>query len=136
MSISYFEFDGQEYYPGTKVRMKDRVMGGTFIATFKERICHHNQEDELRFYGTFSFRDKVSHLQSSILDVVEVPNPEELTYNTSRRRPPNWQVEMGITWYIIIMLVCALFKDRWIGWIFITSYFVLWLNGFMNGGKK
>lgn len=134
--MNYFEFQGQKYYPGTKVRMKDRTLGGTFIATFKSRNIYSDREDELCFYHKYLFINSVDYLQSSILEIVEIPNTTEGIYCTNRRCPSDWQVEMGITWYIIIMIACSLLQARWLAWIFVTGYFLLWRNGFMNGGKK
>ena len=53
-----------------------------------------------------------------------------------RECPPKWDVEIGWIWYIVIMVVGAIFKDRWLIWIGATAYFFLWKSGFLNGGKK
>ena len=55
--------------------------------------------------------------------------------NKNRNYPSEGDVEVGWIWYIIIMLVGAIFKDRWIIWVVATFYFFSWKNGFL-GGKK
>lgn len=127
--MDYFDFKGQRYYPGTKVKIR-YLSNQSCIMTFRNR---HNEY--LTFTACTGYTFPARNVESHVLEILEVPKIED-GYYTNRRRPPTWQVEMGITWYVIIMVVLALFKERWMGWVCITAYFVLWISGFLNGGKK
>jgi hypothetical protein len=52
-----------------------------------------------------------------------------------RDKPPSWDIEVAWIWYIVIMAVATIFKDRFLIWGFTTAVFFLWKNGFLNNKK-
>lgn len=72
-----------------------------------------------------------------IIEIIEPVYYVELEKTkTNRNCPMPWEIEIGWIWYILIMLVGTIFKDRWLIYIVATAYFFLWKNGCLNGGKK
>ena len=49
-----------------------------------------------------------------------------------REKPPSWNIEVGWVWYIAIMLIATIFKDRVMIWAFATAVFFLWKKGFLK----
>ena len=138
--MDYFEFNGQKYYPGTKVRIRDDMLGGTYITTFQKRTPNSEGREALYFRAGRTFVADVDYAQKLIVEIIELPKNEESQnkhlYYPNKKPPMGWQIEVGWTWYLIIMVVGTLFKDRWIIYIFVTLYFFLWKNGILNGGKE
>lgn len=60
----------------------------------------------------------------------------ETDYAVQRQSPPKWDIEMGWIWYITIMLVGIIFKERLLIWLLTSAIFFGWKFGFLNGGKK
>lgn len=54
----------------------------------------------------------------------------------ARDKPPSWDVDIAWIWYVAIMAIGLIFKDRWLIWSFTSAVFFLWKNGFLNGGNK
>ena len=136
----YIEYKGQRYDVGT--RFKFRAYAWGYYQGIKEGVIE-------QFIGTTAIiraDDGESYDCSTIADwwpkekIVEITHPvyyvDKIPQGNSRGYLPDWQVEMGLTWYIIIMIVGTLFKERILLWVFATAYFFLWTNGFLNGGKK
>lgn len=140
MSVRRFvEYQGKHYDVGTRLKFKASAYG--YYQGIKEGIIEEFINTTVYVKATDGETYQYSTIIQSLTEnIVEIVHPvyyvEKELQGSGRRCPPDWQVEMGVTWYIIIMVVCALFKERLLAWFFVTGYFVLWLNGFMNGGEK
>lgn len=123
--MKYFEYKGVKYGPGTIVKF-EIAWGGTVVTTFLEN-------------GYFeAFRAQARFLQDNIAEIIkpvyyeeikEQPKPKPCSIWT-RTRSGSWQsyndVCIGLIWYIIIMIVGAIFNDRWLIWIGATICFFVW----------
>lgn len=145
-------FQGKYYDVGTKVKFIRKyqwnsVTEGTIIWIEPNSIT-------IKTYNDINYNIFVSDVDRMIKEIIEpiyytgsVQPPiqpsasgTDVLYkgveaNKNRNYPSEGDVEVGWIWYIIIMLVGAIFKDRWIIWVVATFYFFSWKNGFL-GGKK
>ena len=145
-------FQGKYYDVGTKVKFIRKyqwnsVTEGTIIWIEPNSIT-------IKTYNNINYNIFVSDVDRMIKEIIEpiyytgsVQPPiqpsasgTDVLYkgveaNKNRNYPSEGDVEVGWIWYIIIMLVGAIFKDRWIIWVVATFYFFSWKNGFL-GGKK
>jgi hypothetical protein len=140
MPVEHFiTYKGQHYDVGTRLKFRAFSWGyyqGVKVGVIEEFIktTAYIRADDGEIYQCSTItNDWVKNIIEIIYPVYYV---EKEPQNNGRVRPPDWQIEMGVTWYIIIMVFCALFKERWLGWFCVTGYFLLWINGFLNGGKK
>lgn len=130
MMEKYLKYKGKYYDVGTKVKIKTRWYG--------------IQEATFYGWGAWPFRgEKVSEQYYSFeieKYIVEIVEPVEVVVESistnDKSYPSAWDVEIGWMWYIIIMVVGLLFKDKWIIWICATAFFFLWKSGLLKGGKK
>lgn len=145
-------FQGKYYDVGTKVKFIRKyqwnsVTEGTIIWIEPNSIT-------IKTYNNINYNIFVSDVDRMIKEIIEpiyytgsVQPPiqpsasgTDVLYkgveaNKNRNYPSEGDVEVGWIWYIIIILVGAIFKDRWIIWVVATFYFFSWKNGFL-GGKK
>lgn len=152
MSETVLLFQGKYYDVGTKVKFIRKyqwnsVTEGTIIWIEPNSIT-------IKTYNDINYNIFVSDVDRMIKEIIEpiyytgsVQPPiqpsasgTDVLYkgveaNKNRNYPSEGDVEVGWIWYIIIMLVGAIFKDRWIIWVVATFYFFSWKNGFL-GGKK
>jgi hypothetical protein len=137
MPVEYFiRYKGLCYDVGTKLKINrygikegeiEEFIGGTAYIRFTD--------GSLVGYSTMP---NMIDFDKLIIEIIKPVYwiPEEHTPADNRNRPAPWDVELGWIWYIIIMVVGAIFKDRLLIWFFTTAIFFLWKNGFLNGGKK
>lgn len=141
MPVEHFiRYKGKCYDVGTRLKFRASAWG--YYQGIKEGVI----EQFINTTALIRATDGQYYDCSTITDlwakenIVEIINPvyyvEKRPQGNGRRCPSDWQIEMGITWYIIIMVAGILFKERWLLWICATAYFLLWINGFLNGGKK
>ena len=152
MSETVLLFQGKYYDVGTKVKFIRKyqwnsVTEGTIIWIEPNSIT-------IKTYNDINYNIFVSDVDRMIKEIIEpiyytgsVQPPiqpsasgTDVLYkgveaNKNRNYPSEGDIEVGWIWYIIIMLVGAIFKDRWIIWVVATFYFFSWKNGFL-GGKK
>jgi len=135
--MNYFEYKGQKYYPGTRVKMKV-MFSEPREFVFRDRYTDCYGIDNLNFSGGYLYTFPADKADKNILEILEAKSSEDMvvTRTNKRQTPPAWDVEIGWIWYIIIMVVGTIFKDRITIWIFATVVFFLWKNGFFNGDKK
>ena len=114
------------YYWGEKEGVIEKFIGSTVFIKGDDGILYE--------YSTTKYLvdfDKV---------IIEIIEPIYYTLEKSsvadRDCPPSWDIEIGWIWYVILMVVGAIFKARIIIWVFVSAYFFLWKNGFINGGRK
>ena len=131
--MSYFEYNGVKYAIGTKFRVKT-AYNGVQIMTLAPGWQPGLQLENEHCYP-IPIRTYTLH---RIIDVVEPVYYESpgVSPPSNRNPPPDWDVEIGWVWYIIIMCVGSIFKDRWLLWICATIYFFLWKSGIFNGKNK
>lgn len=126
------------YDVGTRLRFKVSLYGGVKEGVIDRFINNHViiRCDDGELYSFCTTRNLVNFDK----EIVEIIDPVYYTPNyifgQNRKRPPSWDLEIGWIWYIIIMVVGAIFKDRLMIWVCATVYFFLWKNGVINGGKK
>lgn len=121
----YLEYNGKKYDVGTKVKTK----GGDILMVERGGVTgiqlrNHNY--------SIPIRACTANIIVEIVEPVEVRTP--LVYSSGRTPPV--VTDIGWIWYIVIMVGGAFFYERLLVWTFATIYFVLWLKGFFNGGKK
>ena len=137
MPVEYFiRFQGKCYDVGTRLRFKyiSSIMEG------KIEWISHNVFYIRLIDGTGWQLSKVWPLENTIIEIIEpvyYKEPQvEYTYGISGGVcPPEEEIFIGWIWYIVIMLVGTIFKDRLMIWVFTSAVSFLWKNGFL-GGKK
>lgn len=146
MPIEHFiKYKGRLYDVGTKLRFK------VYLGNFSYRYCLGVIQGVIeRFDGSSVFirgndgelynYSTIKNLENFDNVIVEIIEPIYYTpkhTNTNERDcPPEWDVENGWMWYVTIMLVAVIFKARVVIWVLATVVFLLWKNGFLNGGNK
>lgn len=144
MPVEYFvRYNGQCYDVGTRLRIRSSLQSwapiydGIIIAidgykfyvqtTDGHRLCI-SKEDPYR---------SVEKLIVEIIVPVYYTDKTAYLPTNDRMPPPEWDVAIGWVWYILIIAVGSIFKDRIGIWAMATAYFFLWKNGFFNRkGKK
>ena len=130
-----FIYKGVEYAPGTKVKIKTLRNGEQIMTYYSGVNTRAFVSDSPYVCSIRAWPPYVDHL--NIIEIVEpVYPPEKQVPQNKRQCPPSWDVEIGWIWYILIMLVGLIFKDRWLIWIITTVVFFSWKSGLLNGGKK
>ena len=135
--MAYFIYNGVEYDAGTKVKIKTYYYGEQIMTledngvTGKRFVCTIDNSYDY----SIPIRSNTEQLIIEIVAPV-YPQKQEITVGNNRDCPPSWEVEIGWVWYIIIMAVGTIFKDRLLIWGAATVIFFLWKSGFLNGGKK
>ena len=130
-----FIYQGVEYAPGTKVRIMTHRNGEQIMTYYSSPGLYEFVSDSPTVMNVKAWPPNVDRLD--IIEIIEPVYPESKPVITNNRNyPPAWDVEMGLIWYIVIMLVGSIFKDRLIIWVVATAYFFLWKNGFFGGKRK
>ena len=140
LAREYLKFRGQYYDVGTKVKIK--LGGGTnkVVETVFLGWSYNGSGGGKSFECEFPYSKNYDY-STTELYIVEIIHPiypklEIITEKTVNRNcPDSWDIEIGWVWYILIMVVGAIFKDRVMIWFFASAVFFLWKNGFLNGGK-
>jgi len=138
MPVEYFiRFNGQCYDVGTRLRFKNCTASWAIILEGKIEWISHNHFYIRLIDGSGWQLSKVRPLDNIIVEIIEPVYYEEpqKVYVNNRICPPEEDIFVGWLWYIVIMAVGIIFKDRLMIWVFATAYFFLWKNGFF-GGKK
>lgn len=130
-----FEYEGQKYDVGTRVRNKDfSKFEGTVTSCDGRQIIIVYDVGFGRIYGKYSLVGRKCF--EIIKPVYYEEKPKNIPTQVQRNCPPSWDVEVGWIWYVVIMFVLLFFKARWLGWIAATIIFFGWKNGSLNGGNK
>ena len=135
--MAYFIYNGVEYDAGTKVKIKTYYYGEQIMTledngvTGKRFVCTIDNSYDY----SIPIRSNTEQLIIEIVAPV-YPQKQEILVGNNRDCPPSWDVEIGWVWYIIIIAVGTIFKDRLLIWGTATAIFFLWKSGFLNGGKK
>lgn len=136
MPVEYFlRYRGLCYDVGTRLRFRP-IYGGDIEEGTIEWISNHY----IYIRSTDGSGTQLSKLFGLDETITEIVTP--VYYETPRQQacggplPPEDAIFVGWVWYIVIMLVGIIFKERFAIWVFASVVFFLWKNGFLNGGKK
>jgi hypothetical protein len=139
----YMKYQGVYYDKGTIVRL--RGPNGPVDATFMgwQQGDRGNFEPidgrSYRMYNSYGLQGANKYVLEILHPVY--PNLRSIEERCSgfgmpeRDKPPSWDVEVAWIWYIVIMAVAIIFKDRLMIWTFVSAVFFLWKNGFLNKKK-
>ena len=139
MPVEYFiRYKGLLYDVGTRLKFKACSYGIYWgikegvIAEFINSTVFIKADDE-KIYE-YSTTKNLVDFDEVIIEIVEPVYyvPENTGSANTRNCPPEWDVETGWIWYIIIMVVGTIFKARLLIWVFATAIFFLWKNGFLS----
>lgn len=140
MPVEYFiRYQGALYDVGTRLRFKAKshnyywgVKEGVIEEFIGSTVFIRDDDGELYQYSTTK---NLVNFDKVIVEIIEpVFYVPEYTDN-KRDCPPPWDVETGWIWYIIVMVVGALFKGAPVIWLLATAIFFLWKNGKLGGNK-
>ncbi len=144
LAKKYMKFKGEYYDVGTIAKIKGRY--GPVLVRFVgwrhgDRGCFESIDDKA--FGLYDTYNRAGVMDYCLEIIVPVKPNLQTTEEVSdgfglpeRDKPPSWDIEIAWVWYIIIMAVAFIFKERWMIWFFTTAVFFLWKKGFLNGGKK
>jgi hypothetical protein len=141
MPVEYFiRYKGLLYDVGTRLKFKAEkynyylgIKDGVIEQFIGNAVFIRGDDGELYRYSTIK---NLVDFDKVIVEIVEPVYyiPDE-TVGSKRECPSPWDIETGWIWYIIIMVVGALFKGAPMIWILATVFFFAWKNG-KFGGKK
>ena len=129
MPVEYFlRYQGKCYDVGTKLKF-------TFYGTTQEgtiELISHNHVYIRTTNGTILQLSKTLPLDNAIIEIIDpvyCEEPQQQHQVNSGVIPSINDVFVGWVWYLVIMVVGVIFKDRWAIWIFATIIFFTWKNG-------
>lgn len=137
----YFEFNGVKYGIGTIVkvpstldlrwRSRDEIMA-------LSKFCGNSCFEFVHKQGFINLYESSGHLSGKYEDYIEIiepvyyhePEPMKTQNIFLRTRSDTWDAHndvcVGLIWYIAIMLLATIFKDRIGIWILTTIVYFLW----------
>lgn len=135
MPVEYFlRYKGQCYDVGTRLRFK---RFGYEEEGQIEWFINNNVGIRLT-NGSLWTIGMLWGLDNTITEIIEpvyyVEPPKKKVYGGPL--PSEDDLFVGWVWYIVIMLIGTIFRANVAIWIFSTAIFLLWKNGFFNGGSK
>lgn len=143
MEVEHFmRYQGKCYDVGTKLKFKSMARSWInpeegIITGFNGSVVYIQSTDGTTY--RFCKIPDAGIIDRIVVKIIEpvyyVPQTTQQSPN-NRTKPFEGDIQIGWIWYIIIMVVGAIFKDRLLIWIAATAYFFLWKNGYFNGGKK
>lgn len=142
MPVEYFiRFQGKCYDVGTRLRFY--MIRTSFSTPVEGTIMwiSHNHFGVRLVDGTEYPVSKTQSLEQKIVEIIYPVYYEEppVKYVRGLRGggplPSEDSIFVGWVWYIVIMAVGTIFKDRLMIWVFASAVFFLWKNGFLNGRK-
>lgn len=141
LAKKYMKYQGRYYDVGTICKIKGR--NGPKLVRFMGWHFNNNRWNfelvDKNDYGLYDSYDRAG-VGVYCLEIVEPVYPNlttsasATTYN--RDKPPSWDVEVAWIWYIVIMLVTVIFKERIGLWILESIIFFSWKEGIFKGGNK
>lgn len=127
MNKKYLYFQGKYYDVGTKVLIKTH-WSGVQEATFDGWTGY-----PFRGEGTWGYDYYQFNVDKYIVDIIEPIEVNLKPINVNNKDcPPDWDVEIGWIWYILIMVVGTIFNARLLIWIVATVVFFSWKKGFFR----
>ena len=128
MKNIYLYYKGQYYDVGTVVKIQT-TWNGIQEATFRGwgpqgGFWRDGITDKCYWFETEKY----------IVEIVKPVYPKNIVISSDNTdKPSPWDIEIGWIWYIIIMIVGTIFKDRLIIWVFASAVFFLWKSGKLGG---
>ena len=138
--MPYFEFKGVKYGVGTIAKVprtldlrwlpKDKIMkeaefvgGGYFVFS--------NSSGSIHLYGERGLSGKYEEYIEIIKPVYyQEPEPSKQQNIFFRTGSGSWdahnKVCIGFVWYVLVMFLAIIFKDRLIIWVIATIVYFLW----------
>ena len=126
--LETFNFNGNEYYIGSKVKLKSTSWR---ITTLEKHSVDDNGNHRYEFcdLGTNNrFGISTNNIDKQLLEVVE-PIEHSSAHKAEEEYYKDTEVDAmlyGWVLYIVTMLLVSIFKGNFIGWIFISIYFFQW----------
>lgn len=141
LARKYMKYKGEYYDVGTICKIKGR--NGPKLVRFMGWHFNNNRWNfelvDKNDYGLYDSYD-CAGVMAYCLEIVKPVRPNltlvASTQVDNRNKPPSWDVEVAWIWYIAIMLVTVIFKDRIGLWILESVMFFGWKEGIFKGGKK
>jgi hypothetical protein len=144
LADKYMKYKGEYYDVGTICKIKGPY--GPRLARFTGwKFGNDRNNFELVNKGDYGLYNSYNRagVNDYCLEIVVPVKPNlqktEASCNgfglPGRDKPPSWDVEVAWIWYIVIMAVGTIFKDRFLIWGFASAVFFLWKNGFLNNKK-
>lgn len=136
----YMKYKGQYYDKGTIVKIRGvlGVVKAEFIGwTYNNYGCFRPvNEKESCLYSKYN----PSGVNAYIVEIVKPVYPN-LTSVISEKvdnsnKPSSWEIEVAWIWYIVIMAVTIIFKERIGLWVLESAVFFGWKEGILKGGKR
>ena len=144
LTHKYMKFRGVYYDVGTICKIKG-PRGPVTVRFTGWKQGRFNDNFELidaslsKSWVMYNSYDRVG-VNDYCLEIIKpVYPPQEAVVKTpvgGREKPPSWDVEVAWIWYIVIMAVTVIFKDRIGLWILESIVFFGWKEGIFKGGKK
>ena len=141
LARKYMKYKGEYYDKGTICKIKG--MYGPVLVRFlgwkyNDQFCFEavNDDDSIGLYNSYNPAGVMDYCLEIVIPVR--PNLEQANTTTvkgglpEKETPPSWDIEVGWIWYIAIMLIATIFKDRVLIWAFATIVFFLWKKGFLK----
>lgn len=139
MPVEYFiRFQGKCYDVGTRLRFRIGIRSFGNIADGRIEWISHNVFYIRLTDGTGWQLSHRQSLENTIVEIIEPVYYKEppVEYVRGLRGggplPSEDSIFVGWVWYIVIMAVGTIFKDRLMIWVFASAVFFLWKNGFLN----
>ena len=142
MPVEYFiRYQGKCYDVGTVLSFRTSSASWASILTGRIEWISHNGFYVRLTDGKGWRLSKMWGLENTIVEIIvpvyyEEPSVEYRRGIRGGPCPPEDDIFVGWVWYIVIMVVGIIFKDRLMIWVFATAAFFLWKNGFFNGGNN
>lgn len=131
-----FTYKDELYFSGTKVSIKTR--GRICIASYSHK---YRNSDNITVHDFIAdhlhIMVKDYELDDCIIQIIEPVRWEDIKEKSrigskSGTIPPEGDIFIGWIFYILIMAIGVIFKQRLLIWVFATAVFFLWKNGFLN----
>ena len=141
LARKYIKYKGEYYDVGTVCKIKGHY--GPVLVRFLgwkygNRGCFATIENgkSHELYNSYGPSGVMDYCLEIVHPVRINVQPTMVSTSNDRDKPPSWDVEVAWIWYIAIMLVTVIFKDRIGLWILESFIFFCWKEGFFKGGKK
>ena len=137
---SYFYYNGNNYYAGTKMLVKDWNGDAPIEVTFK---CHNVDSNDYVYTNMYGGDILMSSdlFYSRIIKIIEqkdlttLVNELEASGAFDQNTIKDSQIDgllLGWIWYIFLMAISTIFNDRIGLWILISIVFFGWRNAKRN----
>lgn len=127
---NYFEYDGTKYYTGTQIRILKYPYDNPAFNDIAYFIYYDTEYDVVWYKMAYTWQNKGCSMQMFLKEFggatgkvdtsIHVPQKNQLKDNQIPK------LFIGWIWYITIMIILVIFKDRILGWFFTSVVFFSW----------